>query len=131
MQLHTKVRYGLRAIIEIAKEGKKGLLQKEISERQQIPLKYLDFIIAGLKTRGLIRNLKGKKSGYILTRPAEEISVYDVYCAFEPELAIVECLGDPSLCERVSECGVKSYWNELNHSLLRSMEQKKLVEFLI
>ena len=82
MQLNTKVRYGLRAVIEIAQEGKNRVLQKDITERQQIPIKYLDFIIAGLKTGGLIRNLKGKKSGYVLIRPANEISVYDVYCAF-------------------------------------------------
>ena len=67
MKLNTKVRYGLRAILEIAAETE-PMLQKNISDAQHIPLKYLDTIITGLRAKGLIRNFKGKKSGYILTK---------------------------------------------------------------
>ncbi|MCK5464211.1 MAG: Rrf2 family transcriptional regulator, partial [Bacteroidales bacterium] len=47
MKFNTKTRYGLRTMIELAMQGNgKGVLQKEISERQEISLKYLDQIIA-------------------------------------------------------------------------------------
>lgn len=115
MKLNTKIRYGLRAIIEIASEGNTGIFQKDIAERQNLPIKYLDAIMAGLRTADLIRNVKGKRSGYILAKPAEEITIYDIYCAFEPELAIVECLNDPILCELKNGCKVRGYWSELNN----------------
>ena len=130
MKLNTKIRYGLRALIEIYKEGDTGLLQKDIAERQNISTKYLDAIIAALKAKGLIRNVKGKKSGYNLAKPADEISVYDVYCAFEPELAIVDCLQKPNMCESRDKCLVNGYWDELNSIIKSSMKQQKLVNFV-
>lgn len=129
MKLNTKIRYGLRALIEIYKEGDLGLLQKNIAERQKISIKYLDPIIASLKVKGLIRNVKGKKSGYILAKSADEISVYDVYCAFEPELAIVECLQTPNTCDLHGKCLVNGYWDELNRTIKNSMQQQKLKDF--
>ncbi|MDD2277962.1 MAG: Rrf2 family transcriptional regulator [Bacteroidales bacterium] len=129
MKLNTKIRYGLRALIEINTEGDLGLLQKDIAERQKISIKYLDPIIAALKVKGLIRNVKGKKSGYILAKSADEISVYDVYCAFEPELAIVECLQEPNTCDLHGKCLVNGYWDELNRDIKNSMQQQKLKDF--
>ena len=65
MKFNTRIRYGIRAILEIAlEESENGVFQKDISERQKISNKYLDNIITALKTAGLIKNVKGKKSGY-------------------------------------------------------------------
>ena len=70
MKMNTKTRYGLRAMIEISKnDPSSGILQKEISEIQEIPLKYLDSIITGLRNAGLIVNFSVKRSGYILSKP--------------------------------------------------------------
>src|SRR5690554_4558994 len=86
MKITTKTRYGLRAMIEIAREtNEQGILQKEIARRQDLSNKYLDQIILGLKLADLIMNVHGKKSGYILARPAEEITLFDIYQAFEPD----------------------------------------------
>jgi Rrf2 family protein len=84
MKFSTKTRYGLRALIEIAKdELGEGVFQKDISKNQDISIKYLDQIIQSLKVAGLIVNVKGKKSGYILTRKPSEITVYDIHRAFK------------------------------------------------
>lgn len=62
MKLNTKVRYGLRTMLEIAlQEDNKGVFQKDIAKNQQISEKYLDLIIASLKANGLIANTSGKK----------------------------------------------------------------------
>jgi Rrf2 family protein len=85
MRFSTKTRYGIRAMIAIAEaDQSKGILQKDIARNQDISNKYLDQIILGLKVAGLINNIKGHKSGYILTRDAETITIYDIHCAFEP-----------------------------------------------
>ena len=90
---------------------------KDISENQEIPLKFLDAIIADLKREGLLVNYSGKRSGYILARPACEISVYDIFRAFEPELTIVNCTCPTNECERVNICPATDYWFDLNNEI--------------
>ena len=115
MKMNTKVRYGLRTMIELAMNaGNSGLLQKDISERQDISIKYLDKIISELKSAELIMNVAGKKSGYILSRDASEITVNDIYRAFEGKLTIIQCLNEKSLCCRNDQCASQEFWIKLN-----------------
>jgi Rrf2 family protein len=127
MKITKKVRYGLRAMIEISlNKSTKGILQKEISENQEISLKFLDSIIAGLKSAGLIINYSGKRSGYILTKTPSEISVYDIFRAFEPELTVVNCMCPGNICNRVSICPAKDYWSDLNTKIKTQMKSSTL-----
>ena len=103
-----------------------GVLQKDIAERQEIPLKYLDSIISGLKRQGLIINVAGKRSGYKLTRPADEITVYDTFRAFEPELSLVNCICEHMECERSGTCPAHNYWFELNKHIKALMKASNL-----
>lgn len=118
MKFNTKTRYGLRAMIEIARESSaNGILQKEIADRQNISNKYLDHIIFSLKVSGLITNVKGKKSGYILTRPASEITMLDIHNAFEPGICIIDCLTLNYQCERENSCSARHFWEGLNEMI--------------
>jgi Rrf2 family protein len=123
MKFNTKTRYGVRVVFELAlnvnKEG--GTLQKEIAESQNVSIKYLDHIISSLKKAGLISNIGGKKSGYVLARPANEISIFDVYSAFEDNLAIIDCLLTEGECPRKGMCVMKDYWCDLNETIRNSM----------
>jgi Rrf2 family protein len=115
MRFSTKTRYGMRAMVEIAKvDQKKGIFQKDISNNQQISLKYLDHIIQALKASGLIVNVKGKKSGYRLTRPTSEITMYQIHTVFEPEIAVIECLSQHIECEMKEICYTFPFWSGLN-----------------
>ena len=129
MKLNTKTRYGVRTMIELAMDwGGKGLLQKEISESQGISYKYLDHIISALKARGLIVNVDGKKSGYKLTRKPEEITIYDIYKAFEPELLIVDCLSKDGKCTNERSCASNELWCELNEIIIQYLKSHRLKE---
>lgn len=129
MKLNTKTRYGLRSMIEFAMDWEgKGLLQKDISERQGISYKYLDHIISALKTKGLIVNMDGKKSGYRLSRKPEEITVYDIYQAFEPELSIVDCLNSEGECVSDKTCAAKHLWGGLNKLIIDYLSKNNLKE---
>jgi Rrf2 family protein len=124
MKFNTKTRYGVRVVLELALNAEKegGTFQKEIAESQDVSVKYLDHIISSLKKAGLILNIGGKKSGYILARPASEITVYDVYAAFEDDLAIIDCLLSDGQCPRKGTCVMKDYWCELNDTIRESMQ---------
>ncbi len=102
-------------MIEIARgSDSKGVFQKDIATAQSLSIKYLDHIIHSLKTAGLITNLKGKKSGYVLTRDPELITVFDIHKAFEPELCLIECLSVNYQCDRSEHCQAQGFWKGLN-----------------
>lgn len=129
MKLNTKTRYGIRAMIELAMNwGDKGIFQKDISERQQISYKYLDHIISALKTKGLISNVDGKKSGYKLSKPPEEITIYDIYKAFEPALQIVDCINEDGECVKKKKCAARDLWCGLNKQIIEYLDAVNLKE---
>jgi Rrf2 family protein len=118
LKVNTKTRYGLRAMVEIANNhSAEGIYQKDISKNQDISNKYLDHIIHGLKVANLIRR-KGKKGGYILTKKPSEITVYDIYNAFEPNLCVIECLDNNIVCDREKGCEAKGFWSKLNKLII-------------
>ncbi len=115
MKFNTKIRYAIRAMAEIAMADQElGILQKDVSENQKISIKYLDHIIAALKSGGLIVNVKGKKSGYRLSKNPAEISMLDIYKAFEHEIAVIDCLSEFTQCEMMGICPSYPFWNGLN-----------------
>ncbi|HHU58048.1 MAG TPA: Rrf2 family transcriptional regulator [Bacteroidales bacterium] len=131
MKITTKTRYGLRAMIEIAREtNKQGILQKEIARRQDLSNKYLDQIVLGLKLADLIMNVHGKKSGYILARPAEEITLFDIYQAFEPPFHLVDCLAPNYLCAKEKVCSAKHFWQGLNKVIIDYFKSFTLQQLL-
>ncbi len=127
MKVNTKIRYGLRTMIELAKNNEKsGLFQKEIAENQDIPLKYLDKIISGLKASGLITNVGGKKSGYMLTRSPSKISVYDIFRTFEGKLSIIECVNGDKKCCSGRRCASHEFWSFLNTEMEATLISRSL-----
>lgn len=115
MKFSTKTRYGIRAILDIAcNQNGSGVLQKDIAVRQEISIKYLDHIIHALKAAGLVTNLKGKKSGYILTRPPSSISIYDIHNAFEAGICVIDCMDKNYVCSLKDKCAARGFWGSLN-----------------
>lgn len=132
MKINSKIRYGLRTMIEIATAAdKEGILQKDIAKNQNISLKYLDPIILALKLKNLITNSRGKGSGYILSRPAEEISMLDIYTAFE-HINVVECINNLSYCDRSShDCKGCNFWNEFRINIHEMLANKSLAQVIL
>jgi Rrf2 family protein len=131
MKINTKIRYGLRTMISIAGSNDvNGILQKDIASSQDISLKYLDSIISALKVKGLITNAKGRGGGYKLARSAKEISMWDIYTAFEP-IQAVDCIKDENLCPRNCDCKANKYWKEFNVEFQKILFKKSLEQILI
>lgn len=121
----------MRAMMEIAAgTAENGVLQKDIAENQGISIKYLDHIIAQLKASDLISNLKGKKSGYVLTRDASEITMYDIHNAFEPGICIIDCLSAHVDCDRASGCAARGFWGDLNQQIIDYFKSTSLSDLV-
>ena len=125
MKFNTRMRYGLRCMIEIAlADESKGILQKEISQNQNISRKYLDQIIGALKSSRMIDNSGGRGSGYKLGKEAGDRSVYDIYRSFESELKVVDELNDD--CVADNSCAAREYWQDLNRHITEHMQSVTL-----
>ena len=132
MKFSTKTRYGIRAMIEIASDKTDtGVFQKDIAKNQDISVKYLDHIISALKASDLICNVKGKKSGYILTRPADQITIYDIHNAFENGICVIDCVSLNFQCDKDGNCGAQVFWKGLNGVVLEYFKKTTLQEVLI
>ncbi len=131
MRINTKIRYGLRTMIEIAStQDENGVLQKDIAKKQNISLKYLDSIISSLKLKGLVINSKGRGSGYRITRDPKEITMFDIYTAFE-NIEVVECINNNGFCERAKhDCKANYYWNEFRKDFSNMLKSKTLDQII-
>ena len=128
MKVNTKIRYGLRLLIVVANKPE-GILQKDFAKEQGISVKYLDSIIPMLKLKGLLINVNGKGSGYKLAKSASEITLYDIYTAFEP-ISVVNCVSNPETCQKSKNCKAFTYWCELKIEISEILKRKTLVEII-
>ncbi|MBN2638797.1 MAG: Rrf2 family transcriptional regulator [Bacteroidales bacterium] len=126
MKVNTLQRYGLRAMIEVALHNQDGLFQKDIAKNQNISNRYLDHIISRLKAAGLLKNKSGKKSGYILGRKPEDITVLDIMNAFQTDVQIVDCVDADFECEKKETCVVGKFWWDLNGCIKTFLEATSL-----
>ncbi len=122
MKLSTKGRYGLRAFIDIALYSEEEPVSlASVAKRQDISISYLEQLVSKVKKAGLIESVRGANGGYILSRPASEISVGDVLRSLEGELMPVDCVvyGDSSKehCAAQSCCSSRIVWKRINDSL--------------
>ncbi|MEE1023792.1 MAG: Rrf2 family transcriptional regulator [Acutalibacteraceae bacterium] len=85
MRISTKVEFGIIAMIDIAiySENNEAVTVYSIAKRQNISGKYLEQILTVLRQAHLIRGLKGSKGGYIITRPAKDITFKEIIDALD------------------------------------------------
>jgi Rrf2 family protein len=127
MKLSTRVRYGLRALIELAKQPDNSPVPlRQLAQNQQISPKYLEQMAAIMKTAGLIESVRGADGGYRLAKPPQNISVWDVYKILDTEGALVDCR--KSVCERVPFCATQEVWADLNQAIRETLQTKNLKE---
>ena len=89
MRITARVDYGVRAAIELAAAEHPPVKGEVLAERQRIPGKYLENILADLRRAGIVASQRGADGGYRLAGPADEVSVADIIRAVEGPLADV------------------------------------------
>lgn len=116
MMISTRGRYALRVMIDLAEnQNNRYIPMKEVAQRQNISLKYLERILPVLARNNFIEGLHGPGGGYKLTRAPEEYRVGDILRLTEGDLAPVACLEQGTVpCERADECRTLSMWRRFN-----------------
>ena len=112
--ISTKARYALIVMIDLAEHQDAGYIPlKDIAARQEISEKYLEIIIKILVKGKMLKGLRGKGGGYILTREPSEYIVGDIIELTEGPLAPVACLQpDAEVCNRKDICVTLPLWEK-------------------
>ena len=116
MMISTRGRYVLRVLADLAEHSNGAYIpMKEIAERQELSLKYLEKLMPLLADRDLVEGMHGRGGGYRLTRAPASIRIGDVLRLTEGSLAPVQCLeSGQSCCARSDECRTLPMWRRFN-----------------
>lgn len=115
MKISTKGRYALRMMCDMAMNSDGSAMPlKEIAQRQNISVKYLEQIVILLSRAGFVKSVRGAQGGYKLTNPPSYYTVGMILRLTEGSLAPVSCLEDSvNQCERASDCQTLFVWEKL------------------
>jgi Rrf2 family protein len=131
MKISTRTRYGMRAILELAcAYGAEPLQIKLIADRQKISNKYLEQLIAIIKSAGIVRSVRGPHGGYVLARDPAEIKLSEIFTILEGPTLTVECVDHQEACENGTDCITRKLWTQLNEAIFGVLENQTLQDLV-
>ncbi|HEY8304099.1 MAG TPA: Rrf2 family transcriptional regulator [Solirubrobacteraceae bacterium] len=145
MMFSTKAEYGVRVMVELARRAgecddytESVVPLTEIAEHDGMPLAYLEHLVARLRKAGLIDSRRGSRGGYLLARPAEEITTAEIVEALEGSIAPIDCISQGPdgkvVCSRESDpnhvCPTKLLWTKVRFSIVRTLEDTTLADLI-
>ncbi len=129
MKLGTKIRYSSRAVLDLALnyDNGSGLVStREIAEHQELSPKYLENLLAALRSGGLVRSVRGAQGGHMLARHPAQINLREIYHIFEGTEGFVECTTSPEYCNRTDGCATQEIWAEMYDVCMEILESTTL-----
>ena len=132
MKFSTRARYGLRMMVELAR-----LLEKErlvhlgrIAKITGLSENYLAQLAISLKNNGLLIGISGKKGGYQLAKPANEIKVGEIVQAVAGPLSATDCVDHPETCLNASFCESRALWVLVTQSISNVLNDYNLADLI-
>ena len=131
MMISSRGRYALRVMIDLAEHGDGAYLpMKEVAQRQDISLKYLEKIMPLLVASKLVEGIHGKGGGYRLTRLPEHYTMGEILRLTEGDLAPVACLECNGQCARTADCRTLPMWSELNRRINEYLDSVTIADLM-
>ncbi len=124
MRISTKIRYGVRALCDLAYSPSENPSQiKQISARQGISARYLEQIFKKFRKAGVVKSIRGPHGGYLLAKKPQSITVGDIIRVIDGEdIKLVFCSGQQKTskkpCRRLGSCVVSEVWDEASKRLM-------------
>lgn len=135
MRLTTKSRYGTRLVLDLAIYGQeKPVSLRDVSERQNISLKYLEQLIRKLKKDGYINSQRGPFGGHMLAKKPERITVGDIVRALEGSAVITDCAEEKEklcgICNRAGDCLSRWVWVEASRAMFDRLDSISISDLM-
>lgn len=132
MKISTKGRYALVIMLNLASnyESDKFISLKDISEKENVSLKYLEKIMLNLKKYDFFISSRGVDGGYKLANDPYYYKIGDILRAAEGDLAPVSCISDESTCNKSGICKTMLIWKDLNDAINNHLDSKTLGDYI-
>jgi Rrf2 family protein len=132
MLVSTKGRYALRLMLDIAsRQSDENVSLKDIAERQDISMKYLEQIAGFLSRAGFVRSARGARGGYRLTREPSLYTVGSVLRVTEGSMRPVSCMEEsPTDCPRADTCLTHGFWTGLDKAVNQYLDSVTLADLI-
>ena len=119
MRLTAKSEYGLLAMIELASRyGEGPVSARDIAERRDVPLRFLEQLFVNLRRSGLVTAVRGARGGFTLSRDPSLITTLDVVEALEGPLTASACDAERGMpCENSGSCAAEPVWARATQAL--------------
>jgi Rrf2 family protein len=131
LKVSQKLEYAMRAMIELAHRRGEGTLvpAREIAERQQIPLRFLEQQLGALSKAGLVESFRGAGGGCRIARDPAEITVAQIADAIEGQIFPMFCL-EPSdhTCFQDSQCGLQGFWADVARAAQKVFDETTVAD---
>ena len=130
MRLTAQEEYGLRCLLQIAREPGGYLTIPEIATREALTSAYVAKLMRVLRRGNLVESIRGKKGGYRLARPPEQIGVGSVLETLGGRLFgkpfCRRFAGNDDVCKHDGDCSIRSYWTALDMVVQRALNRTSL-----
>jgi Rrf2 family transcriptional regulator, cysteine metabolism repressor len=139
MMFSTRTEYGVRVMVELARRNGDGPVSlADIASTEELPLAYLEHLVARLRKAGLVESRRGARGGYLLARPAPDISMAEVVEALEGAIAPIECISQAAdgglVCSRETDadhvCTTKLLWTRVQGAIVGTLRDTQLSDLV-
>ncbi|HYV98244.1 MAG TPA: Rrf2 family transcriptional regulator [Gemmatimonadaceae bacterium] len=135
MRITTWAEYGVICALHLAKRASEGpVAGRELAERERLPADYVEQILLRMRRAGIVTSTRGAKGGYVLARPASEITVRDVITAAELETFDLHCVSHPVdevRCSDAQNCSIRPVWLLLQSKINDVLDSVVISDLLV
>jgi len=128
MKFSTRAGYGLRAMVNLAKNYPKRKSLQEISKEEGISLKYLEQLFRAFKKNKIVTSQKGREGGYTLSKNPHLIKVGEIIETMEGPIVPMECAGGK--CDIKCSCASSIVWTRLQTQIKKTLYSIKLKDLV-
>lgn len=118
LRLTKMADYGTVVLTALIREPDRSRSAAEIAAAIHVPVPTVSKILKILGRGGLVHSLRGARGGYLLARPAGDITLADIIHAMDGPIGMTECSVTPGLCAQETGCAVRANWQRVNHAVI-------------
>jgi len=132
LRVSTRARYALRLMLDVARNSSDNgpVSLSSVAGRTQISRGYLEQVALSLRSASLLRGVCGRRGGYRLGLPAEQITVRRIFEALIGPISLVDCVDDPATCPRSDCCECRVVYRLLNERIVEVLQSHTLADLM-
>jgi len=130
LRLFKSSEYAIRSLVYMATNGDDLCSVQKLAQELNIPYKFLGRLMGNLREGGLVESVRGKKGGYRIARPLDQIKLEQIIDTVEGLETYDRCLLGFDLCDEDNPCPMHEFWAEPKELIQKMMANVTLAEMV-